>query len=419
MVRKTTLQLSVIFLFLSIGMACNSKRQVVSGPKGSQVLTTTIEQRFKHASEQYKLLMDDLPEGKLPKTFVKATNFLETSGPDWWTSGFYPGTLWYLYEETRDSSLKKEAKRAMKLLNAQQKNQHSADLGMIMYNSFGTAMKIDPQVAYQKTLLATAKTLVKRYNPKVKAIRSWDTRKNDQEFVVVIDHIMNLELLFWATHATGDSSYYRIAEQEGKTIWKNLVRPDYSTNQIVTFETKTGKVKGKRNAQGYNDTTTWARGEAWALYGFTVLYRETKKKRYLEWAEHIAGFILNHPNLPKDKIPYWDFNAPDIPNTYRDASAGAVMASALLELSGYSATYGKPYFKTAETMLETLGSPNYTALLATNGGFILMHGAGYIPVMAEVDVPLPYADYYYIQALKRYKAIISQSSKENAAVRYP
>ena len=419
MVKKTTLQLSIILLFLSITIACSSKRQAASGPKGNQTLTSTIEQRFKHAAEQYKLLMDDLHDDKLPKTFVKATNYLETSGPDWWTSGFYPGTLWYLYEETHDAALKAEAQRAMKLLTPQQKNQHSADLGMIMYNSFGTAMKIDPQIAYQKVLLASAKTLMKRYNPKVKAIRSWDTRKNDQEFVVVIDHIMNLELLFWATHATADSSFYRVAEQEGKTIWNNLVRPDYSTEQIVTFDTKTGQVKGKRNAQAYQDTTTWARGQAWALYGFTVLYRETKNKAYLQWAEQVAGFILNHPNLPKDKIPYWDFNAPDIPHTYRDASAGAIMAAALLELSGYSTSKGKQYFKTAETMLETLASPDYTALLAANGGFILMHGAGYIPVMAEVDVPLPYADYYYMQALKRYKAIISQSAIGNAAVRYP
>lgn len=368
---------------------------------------------------QYKLLMEDLPGGKLPKTFVKATNYLETSGPDWWTSGFYPGTLWLLYEETKDSSLLKEAKRVQSILVKQQTNDKLADLGAIMYNSFGTAMKIDPQISYQKALLASAKTLLKRYNAKVKAIRSWDTRQNDKEFVVVIDHLMNLELLFWATHATGDSSYYKVACNEAETIWKNHVRPDYSTCQVVTFETKTGKVKQKRNAQGYSDESCWSRGQAWALYGFTTLYRETKNPTYLGYAEHIAQFILDNPNLPRDKVPYWDFNSPEIPNTYRDASAAAIMSAALLELSGYSIKNSKTYFKTGEEMLETLASPEYTALLGANGGFVLMHGAGYIPVMAEVDVPLPYADYYYIQALKRYKTLTRDNQIINAGFKFP
>ncbi|MCL4639132.1 MULTISPECIES: glycoside hydrolase family 88 protein [Olivibacter] len=414
LIKRNLLQL-LLFL-LAIG-GCSTGKQVAT--KGNKSLTETIEQRFKHASTQYKLLMEELQEDKLPKTYVKANNFLETSGSDWWTSGFYPGTLWALFEETNDSVLLKEARRTLKLLAKQQTNDKLADLGAIMYNSFGTAMKIDPQVSYQKTLVASAKTLMKRYNAKVKAIRSWDTRQNDKEFVVVIDHLMNLELLFWATHATGDSAYYKVACNEAETIWKNHIRPDYSTCQIVTFDTKTGKVKHKRNAQGYNDESCWARGQAWALYGFTVLYRETSNPTYLNYAEHIAEYILNEPNLPKDKVPYWDFNAPDIPNTYRDASAAAIMSAAFLELSGYSTNNGKTYFKAGEAMLETLASPEYTALLGANGGFILMHGAGYIPVMAEVDVPLPYADYYYIQALKRYKMLTMNSSNLNASFRYP
>ncbi|GAA4805155.1 glycoside hydrolase family 88 protein [Olivibacter ginsenosidimutans] len=419
MIKNLTAKSISLMLLLLIAVACSTHKPIASKTQNAYSLTATIDQRFKHAASQYKLMMEDLPKDKLPKTFVKKSNYLETSKPDWWTSGFYPGTLWYLYEETKDSVLLKEARRAMKLLEKQQSNKQSADLGAIIYNSFGTAMKIDPQLTYQKTLLASAKTLMKRYSSKVKAIRSWDTRQNDKEFVVVIDHLMNLELLFWASHATGDSSYYKVAINEAETIWKNHIRPDYSSCQIVTFDTKTGKLKNKRNGQGYSDESTWSRGEAWALYGFTVLYRETQHPEYLKRAEHIADFIVNHPNLPKDKIPYWDFNAPDIPNTYHDASAGAIMAAALLELSGYSQHNAKSYFKTGETMLETLASPAYTALLGAEGGFVLMHGAGYIPVMAEVDVPLPYADFYYIQALKRYKALLLGEKGTNAAVRYP
>lgn len=425
MIEKLTLKNLFLISFLFVFIACSTNKQVapqeaqgLKGPKGSKSLTETIDQRFRHAAAQYKLLIEDLPTDKLPKTFVKASNYLETSGPDWWSSGFYPGTLWSLYEETNDSVLRKEAIRTLKILDKQQANVKSADLGTIMYNSFGTAMKIEPTLNYQKALLTSAKTLLKRYNSKVKAIRSWDTRQNDKEFVVVVDHLMNAELLFWASHATGDSTYYKAAVNEAETIWNNLVRDDYSVCQIATFDTKTGKLKHQRNAQGYNDASTWARGEAWALYGFTVLFRETKQPEYLQRAQHIADFILEHPNLPKDKVPYWDFLSPEIPDTYRDASAAAIISAALLELSSYS-TEGKKYFKGAETILETLASPQYTSLLGANGGFILMHGAGYIPVMAEVDVPLPYADYYYIQALKRYKTIVLGGRPLNSANIYP
>ncbi|WP_255501794.1 glycoside hydrolase family 88 protein [Olivibacter sp. SDN3] len=405
------LKLKIVYLILCpflLLTACSINQQVT--PRASKSLTTTIDQRYRHATTQYKLMMDELPEGKLPKTFVKAQNYLETSGPDWWTSGYYPGTLLRLYEQTGDSLLLKEAKRTLALLAKQQNNAKSPDLGFIIYNSFGRAMQTIPEIDYHKVLLGSAKTMAKRYDPKVKAIRSWDTRQNDKEFIVVIDHLMNLELLFWAFRATNDSSYYKMANNHAETVLKNHFRSDYSTYQIVHLDTKTGKLKQRRNAQGYGDESTWSRGEAWALYGYTMLYRETADAQYLEQAKHIADFILDHPNLPKDMIPYWDFNTPEIPNTYRDASAGAISAAALLELCGYlDEAMAKKYFKAGETMIETLASPEYTALLGTNGGFILMHGAGYIPIMAEVDVPLPYADYYYLEALNRYKAIIAKN----------
>jgi len=406
--------ISLVLLFLCL-CACGAKNQIAK--EGTYALVETVDQRFRHAAEQYKLLKEELPDGRFPKTYNVKTNKVETSGPDWWVSGFYPGTLLYLFEETRDSVLWNEANRAMKILAKQQNNQKTADLGFILYSSFGNALKIAPDIHDQKVLLTAAKTLMKRYDPKMKAIRSWDTRHNDEDFVIVIDHLMNLPLLFWATAATGDSTYYKAAVNHAETVSKHFFRPDYSVYQVVTLDAKKGNVKEKRNAQAYNDTTTWSRGEAWALYGFTALYRETKSEKYLSKARHIADFILDHPNLPKDKVPYWDFNAPDIPHTYRDASAGAIIASALLELCGFGTeAEGKKYFRAAEQLLETLASPEYTALLAANGGFILKHGAGYIPVLAEVDVPLPYADYYYIEALKRFKMISGQGKSRNASL---
>jgi len=214
---------------------------------------------------------------------------------------------------------------------------------------------------------------------------------------------MNLELLFWATRETGDSSYYKIAVTHANTTMKNHFRSDYSSYHVLNYHPKTGAVQQKRTDQGYADESAWARGQAWGLYGYTLMYRETKDHKYLDQANHIAAFILK--NLPEDKVPYWDFNAPDIPTTLRDASAGAIIASALLELCSYNkGQNAKNFFKTAEKIINTLSSDQYTAAEGSNGGFILKHGVGHMPKRSEVDVPLTYGDYYYLEAMKRYKS---------------
>jgi uncharacterized protein YyaL (SSP411 family) len=290
----------------------------------------------------------------------------------------------------------------LKLLEVEQHNKTTHDLGFMMYCSFGNALQIAPKPGYKQILINSAKSLSSRFDAKVGAIKSWDSKK--QEYLVIIDNMMNLELLFWATHVTGDSSYYKIAVTHANTTMKNHFRPDFSSYHVINYNPTTGAVQQKRTAQGYADESAWARGQAWGLYGYTVMYRETKNKKYLNQANRIAQFILNHPNLPKDKIPYWDFNAPNIPNALRDASAGAVMASALLELCRYAdPSQAKIYFNAAQTMLKTLSAPPYLAAGKTNGGFILQHSVGHIPQGTEVDVPLTYADYYYIEGLERYK----------------
>jgi uncharacterized protein YyaL (SSP411 family) len=224
--------------------------------------------------------------------------------------------------------------------------------------------------------------------------------------IVIIDNMMNLKLLFWATQVTGDSSYYKIAVTHANTTIKNHFRDDYSSYHLVIYNADDGSIKKKVTAQGAADTSAWARGQSWGLYGFTETYRETKDKKYLEQAKRIAAFILDNPSLPADKIPYWDYDAPGIPNALRDASAGAIMASALIELSGYvDMPLAKKYRSAAETILLSLSSDKYKAAPNTNGGYILKHSVGFLPNNSEVDVPLTYADYYFVEALKRYKAL--------------
>ncbi len=368
-------------------------------------LLKTIDQNFIDAAAQYQVQMKNLPADKFPKTFFPKTGQYEFSNSSWWCSGFYPGTLLYLYEQTKDESLYKEALRINESLKKEQFNKGTHDLGFMMYCSFGNANRIAPKPEYREILINSAKSLSTRFNPAVGCIKSWNS-KDPNEYLVIIDNMMNLELLFWASKVTGDSSFYKIAVTHANTTLKNHFRKDYSSFHVINYNAKDGSVIQKRTAQGAADTSAWARGQAWGLYGFTEAYRETKDKKYLEQAIHIADFMLNHPDLPADKVPYWDFNAPGIPNALPDASAAAIMASALIELSGYvNPAAGKKYMTEAEDILRSLSSAEYKAAAGTNGGYVIKHCVGHYPNKTEVDVPLTYADYYFVEAMARYKAL--------------
>jgi uncharacterized protein YyaL (SSP411 family) len=216
--------------------------------------------------------------------------------------------------------------------------------------------------------------------------------------------MMNLELLHWVSDHGGDPVYKEIAVTHANTTIANQFRPDNSSVHVVDWDLNTGTVLKKITWQGAADSSAWSRGQTWGFYGYTMMYRFTKNKTYLEQAKKIARFLLSHPRLPSDKVPYWDFDAPGIPNVPRDASSAAIMASALLELGQYTTgAEKKEYIETAEIILQSLSSPAYRAKLGENGGFILMHSVGSLPHKSEVDAPLTYADYYFIEGLTRYK----------------
>ncbi len=384
-----------ITAYTSFGQATTKKEKL-----------TQINQQLTSGAQQYTVFKKQLAPDRFPKTYDAVKDSLVVSNSGWWCSGFYPGTLLYLYEQTKRTELLTEANRIMQVLAKEQYNTGTHDLGFMMFCSFGNANRLNPSEAYKQILINSAKSLSTRFNPTVGCIRSWNS-KEPKDFLVIIDNMMNLELLFWATKITGDSSYYKIAVTHANTTIKNHFRPDYSSYHVVNYNSETGGIQQRKTAQGYADESAWARGQSWGLYGYVVTYRETKDKKYLDQANHIADYILNSPNLPKDKIPYWDFNAPNIPNALRDASAGAVMASALLELRTYvDKATGNKYQAAAEEILKNLSTPEYVAPYGTNGGFILKHSVGSLPGKSEVDVPLTYADYYYVEALARLKDLI-------------
>ncbi|WP_462220717.1 glycoside hydrolase family 88 protein [Ferruginibacter sp.] len=398
----------IIITFLILCFACkNIHAQNKYHQKSDKDLLKIINKNFTDAAAQYKVLMQNLPADKFPKTYFPITDKYEFSNSGWWCSGFYPGTLLYLYQQTKDTVLYNEAMRILNVLKKEQFNTGTHDLGFMMYCSFGNANLINPSSVYKEILLNSAKSLSTRFDTTVGCIKSWNGKPN--EYLVIIDNMMNLKLLFWATEVSGDSSFYRIAVTHANTTMKNHFRADNSSYHVLNYNAATGAVLQKKTAQGFADESAWARGQAWGLYGYTETYRETKDKKYLDQANKIAQFILSHPDFPSDKIAYWDFNAPDIPGALRDASAAAIMASALLELSGYvNKKLSKEYFKTAQLILKKLSGEKYKAAAGSNGGFILKHGVGHMPNKTEIDVPLTYADYYFAEAMIRYKQIVNK-----------
>lgn len=359
-----------------------------------------VEKEMHDAALQYQGMLKTHPDlTKFPQSYSHDNKIMDRSA-DWWCSGFFGGSLWYLFDYSKDTKWRNEAYKWSMAVEGEKNNTSTHDLGFMLYCSLGNGYRITHDPKFKSIMLTGAVSLASRYNPDYGVIKSWDEWKG-YTYPVIIDNMMNLEYLLWAAKASGDKKFYDISISHADKTLKNHFRKDFSSYHVVCYE-KGGKVVKQGTHQGYADDSAWSRGQGWALYGYTVMYRETGIKKYLNQAEHIAQFILNHPNLPEDKIPYWDFNDPAIPNTERDASAGAVISSALFELSLYSKKHSKEYRDTATTMLSSLTTPTYKAEIGTNGNFLLKHSVGSKPHQSEIDVPLVYADYYYLEALLRY-----------------
>ena len=323
-----------------------------------------------------------------------------------WTAGFFPGTLWYLYTYTGEDTWKTRAEKATALMEGEQNNAFDHDIGFKMYSCFGNGYLLTGNKAYRHIIFRSAKTLTSRYSYKTGLIMSWEPDvKRDWLFPVIIDNMINLELLMEAYKMSGDTTLRHIAVSHADKTMKYHYRKDMSCPHVVDYEPETGAMRKYDWNNGSDDTahSTWSRGQSWGLYGFTMMYRETGDRKYLQHAEKIADFLLSHPNMPEDMIPYWDYSAPER-SKMRDASA--VMASALMELSTYSAR-GKKYFEAGEKQLKSLSSPAYLAKPGTHKNFILMHATGNLLRNSELDGALSYADYYYMEGLLRYLRLIN------------
>ena len=348
-----------------------------------------------------QITIQNLPKVKtdslaIPRSLDDEGHLLGVKSRDW-TSGFYAGTLWQLYKYSRDPRLKEAAAHWTKFQYKERFDDHTHDLGFKIYCSVGEGYRLLKDEKYRQYIIDASKQLIQRYDEKIGAIRSWDHNRDKWDYPVIIDNMMNLEMLFVAAKLTNNQKFYRVADNHARKTLKHHFREDHSSYHVIDYHTN-GDVRKKNTHQGHSHESAWSRGQAWGLYGFTVAYRETRDPVYLQKAEQIANFFFTHPNLPEDLIPYWDFDAPNIPNEPRDASAAAIAASGIIELSQYDQDNAQKYLKWADHVLRNLGSERYQA---STPPFLIDHCVGSKPHNSEIDVPLIYADYYYVEALNR------------------
>ncbi len=371
------------------------------GFSAEQPIGQFVDAQFAFAQKQYAGLVEDMKSApaKTQARTVEAGK-LKAVGIEDWVSGFYPGVLWLVAEQTNDATLRAAAVQATAVEEPIKDFSGHHDVGFMLMCSFGQGYRVAPSPEYRAVLIQGARSLSKRYDPKVGVIKSWNSDAR-WKYPVIIDNMMNLELLMFAAKETGEQSFRDIAISHANHTLANHFRPDGSSYHLLDYDPNTGAVVKRQTVQGFADSSAWARGQAWGLYGFTKMYALTKDPAYLAQAVKIAEFISHHPNLPADGIPYWDFNATNIPDALRDTAAGTITCSALYQLAPFvPAEAAARYRALAERQLRALGSSSYRAGLGENGHFLLMHAVGHLPAKSEVDVPLVYADYYYLEALR-------------------
>ena len=390
---------AIFFITSLLCLACQKQESM-------EELTARV---FERAAAQMELMDKNLDSAAVsnpgvaiyPRSINKE-GALWTSNYKWWCSGFYPGSMWYVYEYTGDEKIKELALEYQAGLEPLRFRKDDHDIGFQLMCSYGNCLRLTEDQTCVPVLIDGANSLASRFDPEVGCTRSWSFGK--WSFPVIVDNMLNMELLLKAAELGGSASLKNVALAHARTTMKNHFREDKSCFHLVDYNPETGEVVGKQTVQGLADDSAWARGQAWGLYGFTMVYRFCKEQDILDHAIAIAEYLLSR--LPEDGVPFWDYDSAEIPNDVRDASAAAIMASGLIELSQYvDAEKAERYLATAEKMLRTLASEEYLCAEGEDYGFLLKHSTGNKNTDSEVDVPLTYADYYFLEALIRWSRL--------------
>ena len=409
--NKSNYPMKLFFVSLLICLAScqnlSKKKNIKEESKlSAKVYSFDLDKEIKNCEAQLNQAVPKLTD------LTKHPRLIETNETEWkeipngrlvWTSGFYPGILWYMYDLSKDDKWKKEAIKRTEVFEDFKTITEHHDIGFMMFPAYGNGYILGDKKEYKDILLTSAQSLASRYNPNVGTIRSWSNKMHPrwQQHITIIDNMLNLELLFWAAKNGGSKEYYDIAVKHAETTMANHFRPDYTSWHVIEYDSISGKVLNRHTKQGYADDSRWSRGQAWGIYGYTMVYRETGDKKFLDFAVKITDKYLEL--LPEDYIPHWDFDVPNKETEERDASAAAVVASGLLELSTLVEDKNKQeqYFDAAMRMLESLSSEAYSGVGKADS--FLLHSTGAKSLGHEIDVALIYADYYYIEALDRLK----------------
>lgn len=398
--KETFFKIVIPMLVAVLSIGCSSEKDSVQFD-AQKMLDYCIEKTITTMNE-----MNDVDS--LPRNIYPEQTTWNKVGIQDWTSGFWPGILWYAFEASGDSAILEKALHTTEALEGVlEVPVDNHDLGFMLFCSYGNGYRLTKNSAYHDLLLVAADSLATLYNPTVGTILSWPAMREQMSWPhnTIIDNMINLELLFWASKNGGDSSLYDMAVKHAETSMTSLIRPDSTTYHVAVFDTIDGHfIKGVTH-QGYADDSQWARGQGWSIYGYTMVYRETGDKKFLVTAQKLADKFIKM--MPDDKISFWDFNDPAIPNAPKDASAAAVVASGLLELSAYSnsETSKWKYHQVAIDILAELSKDKY--LSKDKNPSFLMHSTGHWPNKSEVDASIIYADYYYIEALLRAKKYLN------------
>jgi hypothetical protein len=368
-------------------------------------LDTLVAKDLRYAAQRLRAATAVVPVDRYPYQTASPSGAWTTTGAGAWTSGFFAGSLWLMYEATGDPAWRSEAAARQAGLESQQDSTTTHDLGFMLFTTFGNGYRLTGDPAYRRVVLQAAASLATRYDPVVGATRSWDNAASDPPnwFKVIVDNTMNLNLLFWGARNGGDPAWLGMGVDHALTTMRHHVRADGSTYQVVTFDSGDGSVISRTTLQGYRNHSTWARGQAWALHGFTQAYAYTKDPRFLATARRAADYFIGH--LPVDNVPFYDFQAPAADRP-KDSSAAAIAASGLLWLAQLETDAGRAhaYLDAAERILTSLSAPPYLSKGAPGAASILLHGT---PAHqdANVDTGLVYGDYYFIEALLRHRAL--------------
>ena len=397
------MRFNIFFLFLLIAFAgCT---------KSSNPSHIDLQKQIDDCENQLKIAVPKLTD------LTKHPRLIDRDKKEWkevtndkliWTSGFYPGVLCYAYDITGNERWKNEAIQRTEVFEDFQNITEHHDIGFMMFPAYGNGYEIGGEKEYKDILLNSAASLASRFNPNVGTIRSWSNKMHPRwkQHITIIDNMLNLELLFWAAKNGGDQKYYDIAVRHAETTMKNHFRKDLTSWHVLEYDSINGNVLNRHTKQGFADDSRWSRGQAWGVYGYTMVYKETKDKKYLDFAKKLADTYLSL--LPHDMVPAWDFDVQSNPKEEKDASAAAIVASSLMDLSTFvdSETDQERYFNAGVEILKSLGSEKYSAVGKADS--FLLHSTGAKSLGHEIDVALIYADYYYIEALSRLQKLQSK-----------